>query len=432
MIKKITAIVLIFVLSVTAAGCGSRNEAENSNTVPGPTPNTSNTITPDRNTSDSNTPGTNTSNTVTPDTNASENKMAIIDKSGSRLVEIDSRANCTAVDNGIFYSIFELGENQFTSEAEYHFFNMESRQDTLLGTLEGQGYEAFFTRTEYNNKIYTLAVVGNPMSGAPIPLVLLAFDPEAGTMKTHTVSETGFPYASMAAVNGKLLIMNHEMTDPKCDKIYEFDPATETIKEVLTFSSDTDSLRGISSAENGFYLLRLKVKNGGENELFLDWYDNSYSKGSERSVNEAFINAAMKIPGVLDRQVALNELGMYVNSFTVEDDRYLIYSNFGLTRLIIDLQTDEDVLVKDDIYSVSIGSGDPFLYRMDFDPENVEEPDITGIVDGKLVKLDFSPSDSHKLIKEVSHSSAGTWLIRTSDGFSMQNSTFVLYFWSEP
>ncbi len=368
---------------------------------------------------------------ITDTPSVSENKMTILDNEGNHLGAIDSRANCTAVDRGIFYSIFELGEYQFTADTEYRCFDKENKQDVYLGTLEDQGYEAAYARTEYGGQIYTLAVTGNPMSDTPVPLILLAFDPAAGTMKKHIVSETGFPYACMAVSNGKLLIMNHEMTEPKCDRIYEYDPAAETIKEVLTFSSDTDSLRGVCPAENGFFLLRLKLKNDGENELYLDRYDNSYGKVSEESLSGMLIKAVMENPGIIDRQDALNELGMNVSRFIVQDERYLIYENFGMTRLIIDMQTGEAILVRDDIYSVSLGSGTPFFYRMDFDAEDAEEPDITGLIDGKLLKLDFKPADSHKLIRQVSHSADGTWLIISSDGYSMQDSTFVLHLWTE-
>ncbi|MCR5041054.1 MAG: hypothetical protein K6C36_03000 [Clostridia bacterium] len=399
--KKLLSVALIFVLLIAAASCGSKNEQGGDASV-------------FEQTQPSN-----------------EKMMKILSRDGELLGQIDCRSTCTAVDGGIFYSIFELGENRYTVDAEYRFFDKESKRDVLLGTLEDQGYEAVYTRSESNGKIYTLAIVGNPMSDSPVELVLLEADPEAGSLKKYTVSENGFPYASMAVSNGKLLIMDHEMSDPKCDKLYEFDPAAETVKEVLTFSSDTDSLRGVSSAEDGFALLRLKINGGGENEMFLDQYDNDHVRVSEQSVNEALVKAAMEISGIMSRQDALNELGMHVSRFTVEEGRYLIYENFGMARLIVDLQTGESVLSKSDIYSFSIGSGEPYIYRMDFDPQEAEEPDITRIVDGDQVKLSFEPTDPCRLIKEVSHSHSGTWLVMTADGDSAQNSSFALYLWTE-
>ena len=358
-------------------------------------------------------------------------RMSIYDKDGTVIGDVDGRANCTAVDGGIFYSTFAPDENHPTATAEYRFFSLATREDVLLGQLEDQGYEAAFARTEHGGVIYTLAIVGNPLSDRPVSLVLLAFDPVACTMKTYTVSETGFPYASLTVSGGKLLIMNHEMTSPKTDSVYAFDPATETLSRVLSFASTTDSLRGVSAASDGFFLLRLKLNRDGENELMLDRYDNEYRKVSEQSVRESLVSAVMKVHGILTRSDALNELGMSVGHFAVLSDRYLLYENFGLSRLIVDLQSGETLLAKDDVYSVSNGSGAPVVYRMDFDPDNVAKPEIIGLVDGHLTAFAFTPTASHPLIKGVSRSAAGTWLVLTSDGFAMHSSSLALHLWAD-
>ena len=401
MFRKLTVIVLSFILIAAAAGCGADKK-----------------------------PASDTTDIPQTETPEPETKMPVVDKNGALLGEIDSRASCSAADAGIFYSIFELKDNEPTAQAEYRFFNKEDKTDVLLGKFEDQGYEASYARTELNGSIYTLAIKG-PAGEDSVPLVLLAFDPAGKTMKTFTVSENGFPYTYMAAVNGKLLIMNHEMSGQKCDKVYEFNPADETVKEVLSFSSDTDSLRGICPAGNGFYLLRLRINNGGENELFVDLYDGDFGKVSEQSVNESMVNAIMTIPGMVGRQDALNEIGMIAAHFSVADGRYMFYENFGLTRVIIDLQSGEALLVKDDLYSISPGNGSPVVYRMDFDNDNVKAPEITGLDDGKLINYGFKPVDSHKLIRNISKSGSGTWVVVTSDDSRSYSWTLAVHLWTE-
>ncbi|MBO4356088.1 MAG: hypothetical protein J5850_04465, partial [Clostridia bacterium] len=215
-----------------------------------------------------------------------ENPIVIADRSGTMLGEIDNRANFTAIDEGVFYSVFTLKENSYTGTAEYRFFSMKDKTDVFLGKMEDQGYEAGFARTEIDGTVYTLAVKGNPAGDAAIPLLLLAFSTANRTMKTYTISEHGFPYAAMTVSGGKLLIMNHEMTKEKTDKIYEFDPSTEKTKEVLKFLSSDNSLRSICGTDNGFYLLRLKLNKGGEDEIFIDQYDEKYVKISDQSVGD--------------------------------------------------------------------------------------------------------------------------------------------------
>ena len=368
--------------------------------------------------------------TAEPDAPAAESVMPVVDRNGERLGGIDSRAVCSAIDRGIFYSIFALNAYEFTATAEYRFFDKEARTDVLLGKFEGQGYEASYTRTELDGAVYPLVIKGK-MDGDSAPLVLLAFDPAKQTMKTFTVSENGFPYADMAAVNGRLYIMNHEMGGRKTDTVYEFDPSGETVKEVVSFASDTDSLRGISSADDGFYLLRLKI-NGGENEMFVDLYGTDGVRKSEQSVNEMMVNAIMTLPGMLNRQDALNELGMHVTHFSVADDRYLCYENFSVSRVIVDLNSGDAILAKDDIYTFSTGNGSPVLYKMDYDSDNVGKPEIIELKAGALVNHDFQPIDTHKLMRNVSRSRGGTWLVMTSDDSRTYLWTLAVHLWTEP
>lgn len=396
--KKIILLILLFTLLAITAGCGKEKPADDT-----PVP--------------------------VPDVPELENKMPVVDNNGVILGEIDSRANCSAADGGIFYSIFELTSYNPTATAEYRFFNREDKTDVLLGKFENQGYEAFYARTELEGCIYSLAIRGK-VGDDSSALVLLAFDVEKKTMQTFTVSPHGFPYAYMAAVNGKLLIMNHEMAGNKNDKIYEFDPADGAIKEVLTFSPATDSLRGICSADSGFYLLRLKINDGGENEMFVDHYDSDYSKTAETAVNEAMVNAMMEIPGMTGRQDALNEIGMNAFHFSMVDGRYLFYENTSITRIIIDIQSDQALLAKDDIYSISNGSGRPVVYRMDFDID-AESPEILELKDGELASHPFTPIETHKLVRSVSKSAAGTWVIMTSDDSRSFNWTLAVHLWTE-
>lgn len=396
MIKKTLIHIMLLALVMTAAGCSNAEKPADDSTPVTPVP---------------------------------QNKMTVVDRNGDLLGEINGRAECSACNAGIFYSVFELGENQYTATAEYRFFSKNDNTDVLLGQFEEQGYEAYFTRTELNGCIYTLAIKG-PVSADSSPLMLLAFDPGQKTMKIFTVSESGFPYADMAAVNGKMLIMNHEMSGKKEEKIYEFDPADETLKEVLSFSSEKDSLRGICAADSGFYLLRLKI-NGGENEMFVDHYGNDYGKTSEQSVNEAMINAIMPIPGMSGRQDVLNEMGMYVLNFSVVDGRYMFYENFSVSRIIIDLQSQEALLSKEDFYSVSSGNGRPVVYRIDWNNEDIKDPEIIGLENGQLVNHTFKPIDSHRLVRSISRSASGTWVAVTSDDYRAFCWTQAVHLWTE-
>ena len=187
----------------------------------------------------------------------------VLDREGTLLGRIDGRANASAADEGIFYSVFEPAEYAATAEAQYRFFRASDGKDILLGTLEEQGYETIYSRTEMDGVVYTLALTGNPNDDVPDPLWLLAFDLEHETMNKVRISEDASPYAAMTAINGKVLIMVHEFSAPKYDRVFSFDAASGDLSEVLSFPSEGDScvsLRGLYADASHLYLLRLALR----------------------------------------------------------------------------------------------------------------------------------------------------------------------------
>lgn len=238
----------------------------------------------------------------------------------------------------------------------------------------------------------------------------------------------------MAASEGKLLIVSHEMTQPACDKVYAFDPADKSVRELLSFpagGAGTDALRAVCADEGGFALLRLHLTEGGS-ELYLDRYDGSGQKRSELALNEQMIAAAMEVHGILSRQDALNEFGMMVSGFRLEEGRYLFYENFGLLRLILDPETGRTLFAGDDLYAMSAGSGSPAFYLLDFyEPggDELHTPGIYVLQNGEVTRLPFAPTADRSMIRHVSHAADGTWLIRVTDG---NEETDARLLWKEP
>jgi len=414
--KKRTFDILLSLILTAAltAGCGGAKESTPAETPKNETSSAAETKAPE----------------TAPEGDAKPEKlMEILDKDGRRLGEIDANSACTAVDGGIFYSVVEMKEYSLTGTARYHFFRTSDGKDVLLGTVEEQSYETYYARTELDGIIYTMVTCGAVVDNKPDALWLLAFDPAAGTMTKYEVTKYGFPYAAMAAADGKLLIMNHEMSSPKCDKIYEFDPAAKTVREILSFPDDgTSSLRSIAAAENGFYLLRLRLAGGLPEEMLLDRYDGTGRLQESVSLNGMIIPAMKDMPGFAGEEDVLLEFGTYAGGFAVQDSRYLFYENFGRVRVIIDLESGEALFAEEDLWSMANGAGEPAFFEAAFAPYGAGEgPKTVYPSDGKLQELSFRPKDSKLFQQSVSRSADGTWLIRmASDGGEEK-----LYLWQE-
>ncbi len=335
-----------------------------------------------------------------------KNAVRITDTEDKLLGQIAVGSGRTAVDGGVFYSRFEPKDYAATATAEYHYFNRADGRDILLGTLENQGYETVYARLELGGRIYTLALVGDPFDSAADTLWLLAFDPAGAAMRRYEVSRQGNPYAVMTAADGKILIVNHEMASVQYDMLYEFDPAAESVKDVLRLAG---SVRGICPAENGFYLLRLQTD--PEAALFLDLYDTRRDIVKEQPLDALLLPAVRTVRGILSEADAENELRMLVSGFAVRDGRYLFYENFGLARLAVDLNTGEVLLAEDDLWCLSKGSGEPLFYRMEFEAEETKSaPKILALMDGALRELSCGRPDG-LFLRELSCSADGSRLL---------------------
>ena len=372
---------------------------------------------------------------ATPDLRPAQPQQTVelLAEDGSCVAAPDARSLCTAAEHGVLYSVFEPG-NVPTGPAVYRWIDTAAREDVPLLTLEGQGYEAVYTRTELDGAVYTLALTGDPFDDEPDALWLLCFDGPGRTAEKYRITDNGFPYGSMAAADGRLLILSHEMTEPKCDKVYAFDPADTTLRELLSYpagGAGSDTLRAVCADEDGFALLRLHLTEG-EPELYLDRFDGSGQKRSELALNEPMIAAAMEVHGILSRQDALNEFGMMVSGFRLEEGRYLFYENFGLLRLILDLETGRTLFAGDDLYTMSPGSGSPAFYLQDFfvpGGDELHSPGIFVLRKGELTRLPFAPTEDRSMIRQISRAADGTWLIRVTDG---NEETDAWLLWKEP
>lgn len=335
-----------------------------------------------------------------------EGDMAeIMDADGNVLCKVSSNSTCTAVDAGIFYSIFNIGEYEFTGKAVYRLQLMDQDKYLVNKTIDRQGYEPYFARTEVDGNIYTLNLIGNPMDYEQDDLMLYGFMPSSNTISKVLVSSTGFPYAAMTSMGGKLLIMNHEMSEPKCDKVYALEDGQ--IKEVLSFPSgrESDSLRSLFGTDDGFYLLRLHLTDS-QSELFIDKYDTRFNKLSSKSLSDLMSRAAAGIG--LTQEDTKSEQGMHVAGFRVVDDRYMFYENFSVLRVIIDLQEDKSLFAGNDLYQLSIGNGRPLFYKLQFSAS--DDTDIVGLKDGAIEHIPFTPLKPDWLLQGLSISPSGNCL----------------------
>ncbi len=348
----------------------------------------------------------------------------IVDKNGRHIGEIAENGMATMTDSGIFYSTANLegtgtepigaGVPEGAKETyTYYLYDPRTNEHFCFGTVADQDYEAGYVRTELNGKLYTIITTGDALDNIADPLLLLEFDLQAHSVSQYKISDNGFPYTAMTQVGGKLLILNHDQTDKLHDKLYLFDPDSREIKQVLQFElSDNkgDTIRSVYSDQKHIYLLRLRFIGDNQVKPFLDTYDLSFAKQSEKDVSSMFDAGSDDFMALED---IVNEMKQAVSRFMVLNEGYVYYENFSTTRFLGRM---EDGTVFDepkgtgDLFAASSGSGKPFFCYIFRGGKN--ENAVFEWNNGSLSKTVFKADDDRYYITAASVSPNGKRLIQ--------------------
>ena len=337
--------------------------------------------------------------------------VAMKNEGGDLVFNIDQDGDAMIVpDRGIFYSkITSESNNGMTHSYRFVKFNSESNEDMPLGTVEDLSYETYYARTYLDNKVYTLAVIGNMTDGTPDPLWLMEFDLQNGSINKYKVTDNGFPYSYLTSMNGKIVLFHHDQQDTLYDRLIEFDPATGTIREITHFelSNDLqgDSIRALYSEGDKLYVLRLRFEGPSTTRAYVDTYDSGYNKINERDITD--------IIKISDD----NELQQCVSAFRVVDDKYLFYENYSVTRRIADLDTGEIICDIDDPFALSKGGGTLYFYSIMNTPVNgdFDANSIYGFKDGKLTQIKTAICDDGQEILALTSAEDGNMLMVIKD-----------------
>ena len=349
--------------------------------------------------------------------------VEIVDHHGTHIGSIFQNTGTTLTNNGIFYStVYSENVSTDTISTEitdgnketvtYHLYDLQTNNDYVLGSIPDQDYEAGYSRTELNGKLYTLITTGNALDQIPDPLFLAEFDLITHTVNQFRVSNNGFPYTAMTSVNGKLLIVNHDQTDKLDDILYLFEPDNSETKEVLRFELKDDSgdtIRQMYSDGENVYLLRLRFENKSV-KMFLDTYDNDFNKLSERDIS-SFLEKGSDNSLVSDD--IENEMKQMVSKFMVLDKRFVYYENFSISRFFGNLENGEileETKGVGDQFLAASGSGNPFFYYAFGGGKN--ENAVFELKNNSLSKSFFKADDTRYYITAASINQNGNRLIQ--------------------
>ncbi|MBR6045575.1 MAG: hypothetical protein IKP47_08080 [Ruminococcus sp.] len=344
----------------------------------------------------------------------------IVDKDSKVIATIQRYGAAILTDHGLFYTALPEGVDDSQKLYEYHLFDTESKTDKVLATVENRTYEPGYVRTELGDCVYTLVLCGELLDDEPDKQVLYKFDLVKGTAEAvHSVEGRIMPYTALTSFGDKIvfcdIVMENEIWEYR---VMEYDPATGncTQKIVHTLGSDLHgaAIRQLCSEGDKLYALRLQYDGETVVNMFLDCYDKSYNKLSEKDLTTTVAAAALlEVP----QEDVYNETCQPVNRLYVKDGKYVYYENFSITRFLADLETGELIFETNGMFAASNGSGEPFFFWQLGGDGTGETQGLNGIFtlkDGKVEKSLFEADDPKYQIMSASVSRNGSRTIEVT------------------
>lgn len=345
----------------------------------------------------------------------SNETVSVMDRNSQKLGEVKRYGTVTITDSGIFYTALPEDAQDDTTRDFYLYQPLENR--TLkLGTITDMSYEAVYARTEVNQKLYTLVIRGNMFDDKKDPLWLLEFDLANGRMEQYKISENGFAYTAMTAVNDKLLIINHDQQDVLYDRLYEFDTKHHGSRQVLQVKLENgggETLRQVAFDGEKIYLLRLYLDEQENVKAFVDTFTTDYEEQGQQEITGMMVEASSEL--LLPDEI-FQEMRQMVSRFVVYDGRYMYYENFSITHFFGDLTTGKLSEESSDALTASFGSGKPFyfLHRLLLTEKEAPKDQPVEWMEWKdegFSVTAFSPADSRYYLDTASCSPNGSTLL---------------------
>lgn len=273
-----------------------------------------------------------------------EDKNITTVRYGNREYTIDTTylTNFTTTEYGILYNTARDPEdNAYTMD--YYLMDPQTGTSEKLGSVEHVGRELNDKAAVIENKVYIPVYMADPFVLGK-PTVLLEIDVEKKTLTQHTITESGFMYGSIEAFNNKLVLNLTDASEPQKDRIFEYDPATAEVREVMSVllsrQGSSKAYRGLYNDNGTLCVLTARYEDDRAQQLVIERYDADYKLVGEWDITDITKAFLSRYP--YDPEDVEGEFRQFMYRFEIVDGRYLYFENASTTRYIADLGTDPD------------------------------------------------------------------------------------------
>ena len=275
-------------------------------------------------------------------TTASENldqtASAFYDKHGNSMLKLDKEGFLVLVENGVIYTRFEKSLLEDTSVTEFYYYNFDSGEADLIGSLDDVYYIASYEAINVDKIVYLRVETGSIYDGSSQSVVCV-LDTAKKELKTINLGKNLSPFNSMACFNDKLYVCTIPVNDVTVLWEYDMDGSNPSKIKEYHFDNEMQKgqyIRSIASDSDHLYVLRGEMGGDKPAKLFVDTYDKEIKSISVLDITDEIYSVTDEADLM---SVRYDELRQPVYSFDVINGM-LYYENRSVTRALLLIEED--------------------------------------------------------------------------------------------
>jgi len=193
----------------------------------------------------------------------------IRDIEGTLLTTIEDASSLTLVENGIVYNWIEKSDEK--SICSYYYYDFDSKETTMLGSVENLSVVMSYDNMCIGNKLYIL------LNDSDKNTFLCIIDTKELTFKKVALGTNLSMYCSMTYYDGFVYYFTADTESTEA--IYRYDPSSDEITKVWDYSFDAETFTGdtllhLATDTDHLYVLKAESQGKDSSRLFVDMYDN--------------------------------------------------------------------------------------------------------------------------------------------------------------